>query len=326
MTTRFHDDGSRFTVRNSLPRKFLIATWILLSLLAAMRAQAQTCESLFTQRVSQDELYTAQAWMAQRFSEYPSKFSMRYKRAIARTGDPRNLGTDAISFGSGPDIFTPLINFPLAQRIHLVDSWRGWGQGTGHVLQELVLRLRAVHPESRLVIGNEGFLAGVPSEVSNLIRKTVLREETENDATSGALTYKLEAPVADKPLIIEATWNQEGLGPVSREILVHAMNYFEARDLAHLDLRLDKATLGGILIEGAPFPPALSNYTARLAPHGLAVLEAYSDYADMNGFLRDLRKTPGFRVSLVHMETYQRYGNPKPIEQRLYLVRRSLPK
>ncbi len=322
MTTRFHSSLSH----KSFPRKILIATWILLSLLAAMRAQAQTCESLFTQRLTSDEVYAAQAWMAQRFSEYPSKFSMRYKRAIARTGDPQNVGTEALSFGSGPDIFTPLINFPLAQRIHLVDSWKGWGQGTGHVLHELVMRLRAVHPEIRLAIKNEGFLASLPADVSGLIRKTVAREETERDATSEALTYKLEKFEADKPLVIEASWNQEGLGPVSREVLIHAMNYFEARDLAHLDRKLDQGTLGGILIEGAPYPPALANYTARLAPHGLAVLEAYSDYTDMNGFLRDLRKTPGFRVRLVHMETYQRYGNPKPIEQRLYLVRRSLAK
>lgn len=312
--------NSRPTAGN-LARRWMLAMWILLALLAASRAQAQTCENLFQATATTEELHVAQSWMAHRFSEYPSKFSMRFKRAIARTGDPGNLGTDAISFGSGPDIFTPLINFPQARRIHLVDSWIGWGKGTGQVLQEIVLRLRAVHPEIQLELQSEGFLRSFPSEVSNLIRKTVSRTESEQDATPEALSFKLEHHAPEQPIVIKATWNQEGLGLITREILIHGMNYFEARDLAHLDQALASGTLGGIVIEGAPFPPALRTYADRLTPGGLAILESYSDSAEMNGFFRSLRKSRGFETRLVHMETYQRYGNSAPIEQRLYLVR-----
>lgn len=75
-------------------------------------AQPTECKDVF----SRNEIQVAQVWMAHYFKNYRSGFSMRYNRARAVTGDPLNLGEDVISFGSGPDIFTPFIHYPLSKR------------------------------------------------------------------------------------------------------------------------------------------------------------------------------------------------------------------
>jgi hypothetical protein len=185
------------------------------------------------------------------------------------------------------------------------------------------MRLHAIHPDAQVILKEAGFLNLLPEDVRSLIFGTL------NDPKHIAQEDWLRFKVADlelqweaaEPMILNVTWDQEGIGQVSREILIHITpNYNNPGDLKYFDNRIETSALAGIVVEGAPFPSTLNKYIERLEENGAAVLEVYSDNADMRALLNELRRSGKYRIRLVHMETYQRYGNRKPIEQKLYLI------
>lgn len=276
----------------------------------------------------------AQQWMKDRFSRYPSLFSMRFKRGMVRTAS-KEVGP-VISFGSGPDIFTPLINFPMAQKIHLVDSFAGWGRGSGHVLRELILRMRAIHPDIQIHLLQEGFLKSLPDFIQDGVKgelnghSSSMRSLVESSAFS---EFVIESSFDDlsekyhqmwlKPLVIRLNWIQEGLGAIERDIYIHFVHdYHHDFFLSGLEQSLGSHPLSGLIVEGAPFPNGLAGYLNRLSGGGLALLEVFSDVAAQRELLSKAKSQMHFSARLVHMETYQRYGNSMPIEMKLYVLKR----
>lgn len=292
---------------------------------------AECLEILKVPQLNTAEIAVLQNWMRHHFRGYPSTFSMRFERANARAGDPRNRGSDVISFGSGPDVFTPLVNFPLARRVHLVDSWRGWGPGSGGVWRELILRIHSIHPSARLTLKEEGFVRSLPDwvreSVIGLVRDREFQVVPDFDVFKVSPNFELGdqriGQNNDGPLQIVVEWESEVIGKVEHQIFVHLVHNFDlSSQLQDLNSHLVSSQLAGVIVEAAPFPKDLRSYIWQMGRYGIAVVETYSDNAEQLALVRELRKAKEFRVRLVHMKTYQRYGDIKPIEQKLYLIQR----
>lgn len=100
------------------------------------------------------------------------------------------------------------------------------------------------------------------------------------------------------------------------------MNFNSLEYLSYLDRVLDPNGLGGLIVEGVSFPKSIEDYVSRLKVNGSALLEVYSDHSDQVKVIESLSNQPQFEVQLIHLETFIRYGEIVPVQQKLYLVRR----
>ncbi len=262
-----------------------------------------TCSELLFRKSSQlgvepKELFVAvQKWMRQYFSVYPSKFSMGFARTYAGLVEPENKAEDVVSFGSGPDIFTPLINFPLAKNIHLVDLMTGWGSGPQNVFDEILKRAQAIHPTAKLKVLRKGFT-------------------TRNGIE------KLDIKNSYKPFVLEVSWEQEDLGKVTKNIFLHPISFNNIVQLEVLDSYILKKKLAGVVVTGSQYPSSLLKYVYMLAPNASAILETYSDHKDQTKFLEHLSAMPYFKVDLLHLETHIRFQETEAVQSKLFKVKR----
>jgi hypothetical protein len=296
----------------------------------------EKCNTIFNeQNFSRDEIVSMQLWMSHHFGKYPSQFSMRYKNAMAVSGNPSNTGTDVVSFGSGPDIFTPLINYPLAVRIHLVDLFTGWGKGSGQVLSELIQRLKATHPTAEVSIESMGFLKYTPNDFQKFIKKSLetslrgysnLTKDKFYSFNFLQSSYELQNLLINngpsEPIIFNLKWQDENSHLFIKKVYAHIMDFNDSADLRYLDSKLENNLFGGIIVEGSAFPNQIEYYIQKLSLHGFAILETYSDSNFQIKVIQNFQNDKKFQVKLIHRETYMRYGNSTPIEQNLYTVER----
>jgi hypothetical protein len=298
---------------------------------ATLIEEVSACKAEFDQReVKGEELQAIKSWLKFRFSEYPSKFSMRYGNASSATTANHSAGEEVISFGSGPDLFAPMVNFPLARRYHLADSLMGWGKGTGNVLWEITQRARAVHPTAKLSLVQPGFLEYFPKEMKDEFQRWILEASPRVPKKKVLSFHLLNSDYAQrnelveagylKPLVLKLEWDFEGEGLITREIWIHLLDYNHSDDLAEMDRHIDLSSLAGIIVEGAPFPNDLNRYVRALRPGGQAVLETYSDSKNQRSLVATFRSSSEYRVKLVHMSTYHRHGEKRLTEQKLYVV------
>ncbi len=281
-------------------RKILFSIFIIHSTLSI---SAENCADLLLRRstelkVEPRVLFVAvQKWMRQYFSEYPSKFSMGFARTYAGLNEPDNKAQDVVSFGSGPDIFTPLINFPLAENIHLVDLMTGWGSGPENVFDEILKRAQAIHPTAKLKVLRKGFTA---------------RNGLQN----------LNVKNSYKPFVLEVSWQQEDLGKVNKNIFLHPISFNNVLQLEVLDSYILKKKLAGVVVTGSQFPRSLLKYIYMLAPNASAILETFSDHQDQTMMLELLSAMPYFKVDLLHLETHVRFDAVDPVQSKIFKVKR----
>jgi hypothetical protein len=285
-------------------------------------------------KVSPQELLVAtQQWQRSHFEKYPSKFSMDFYRAVPLLAVPENAGTDVVSFGAGADLYTPFISFPMADRIHLVDLWDGWGKGAGHVLWEIVQRARHVHPTAKVEILDFGFTRTVGKDFAGalaaaLANKKSLTQPPIADFAQLRL-WRSEYPGREhfmesgwrKPLKLKVSWQQEHVGELHKEILIHALDFTQPEMMEHLKAQLG-GNLAGVVVTGIGMPPALLSVLYALPAHAAAVLEVWSDFAEDVALLELLKTLPYFEVRLANLETVMRFRATEAVEQRLYVVRR----
>ncbi len=75
-------------------------------------------------------------------------------------------GQVVLSLGSGPDVFRPIFNFPLAAEYHLLDTPRSWGTSPQEALDQLFWRLRALSADGEITLLDRGFLRHVSDAVT----------------------------------------------------------------------------------------------------------------------------------------------------------------
>ena len=151
-------------------------------------------------------------------------------------------GTHIISLGSGPDIFRPLRDFPLATDYHLVDGMAGWGAGPRDVIESINVRLEALATAGgKVTMLDQGFLG----RVSDLELK---------DADALWDRFGLTRELVKSPAVWRVEWNSKSMGPQTKTVYLHAMNYDHPTQVDWLLESLGKAELGGIILTGAPVP------------------------------------------------------------------------
>jgi len=178
-----------------------------------------------------------------------------------------DLATDGevISLGSGPDVFRPLRDFPLARRIHLVDLMTGWGKGPADVLGEIEQRLAALGP---VELVSSGFVPEAGKAIQSV---------------AGMRSWQHTHPTP-RPRI----WRVRVSGlPVT--YLLHPVSY---NSTASIGPMLDETTrLSAVMVTGAPIPdrgPVVA-LTAALAPGGVWLVEDFVAPKTGESVLGDLK-------------------------------------
>lgn len=197
-----------------------------------------------------------------------------------------------------------------------MDSFKGWGKGSGDVLVEAIQRLKAIHPTARITISDEGFLRHTPSDFQNLLRSEIVGQLIRSEEL---LSFNLwntphlnqgqfwEKGVSE-PLVLDVEWTQEVLGTLKKKVFFHPMNFNSSEHLSHLNRVIKPNSLGGIIVEGAPFPESIKDYLSQLRVHGSALLEVYSDDPKQLEVIEFLSSQSQFDIQLIHLETFIRYG------------------
>lgn len=302
---------------------------------ALQAAPEDACETFLLP----NEFIGLQRWMKHHFKQYDHFASMDFERALALTVEPENTGKNAISFGAGADLYSPLINFPLAENIHLVDLWTGWGQGSGEVLREIIRRAAAIHPTAQVKIRSMGFLDFAPTAVreafTDLVDSNGVAEFS--DELLRFTFLRSEYPGRDEllqrgpgmPFVLEVRWLREDLledgksVEVRRKIFLHIADFNDPSDLAALDQTLAEngGSLAGLVVTGISWPEALSSYINHLSPHGSAVLETFSDFPDL-AKIEELRLNPALEVQHAALRTMIRWGQSHPVQQSLWVIKK----
>lgn len=288
-------------------------------------------DSSCAQFLARSDIQQAQLQMLNDFTDYKAYASMEFPRAIKYTAAPENRYKHVMSFGSGPDVFTALVNFPLADNIHLVDSLVGWGKGTGEVLSEIINRLRSSHQTAEIKLFSLGFIEKLPPNFKNEILNLINKNTNLTEDALGFSLWHSEYPAHAEyiknegffePLIIEMKWTQSGVGAQSKKIYVHAINFNNPEQLKTVNSFMNSHELGGIIIEGAPFPHNIAQYLEKLMPHGIALLEVYSDDKDQVAFIDSIKKDESFHVASITTESYKRLNQNTQVHQTLYFVKK----
>jgi hypothetical protein len=285
-----------------------------------------------------------QRWMSHYFTQYlkESEFSMTYDVGRVWTTNSAPIAHDVVSFGSGPDIFTPLINFPLARRIHLVDLTTGWGEGSGRVLLEIFKRARAINPTSKIQVKKVGFVNHFPTELQKeFISLLIAINDSNVDTTKISDNflsfsifkddYPMKANLIEnlgrEPFVIKVSWIQEAYGPLETEIYLHPIDFNKPEHLGYLNSYLGSNPLAGIVVTGIGFPLSLKYYVDKIAPGGHAILETFvhpNDWTSGEEFIRDLEVTSEYKVNLGSLKAYRLSGDEyvtlPPSVQRRYVI------
>lgn len=206
-------------------------------------------------------------------------FSQSLGREWQHASPEIGVNGHVISFGSGPDIFRPIFDWPLAKHFHLVDLFTGWGADPLEPLTQILVRLQALGPETNVQIIDRGFL----------------NEFTTGQLQNGEFFREVVRilPEARTPAKIRVQWKDPALGTQTRFIWLHPMDYNnqgEAQELINSIPTGDQLT--GILATGALMPESkiLKKYIfPRLLPGAIVVEENYRReqmHVIWNGFSR----------------------------------------
>lgn len=160
-------------------------------------------------------------------------------------------GGAVVSLGSGPDLLRPLLDFPHAEEIHLVDHLRGWGRGPEAVLAEIESRALSLGKDAELRTVRWGFRRGFPG---------------------GRLG---RAPLeARSPWVFDVTWTSAAFGKVRRRFFVHPLDFSRKAPSAEIERRFRRRRLSGILATGfQPMPDIVGALSNRLPLGGAIVLD-----------------------------------------------------
>ena len=215
-----------------------------------------------------------------------------------------------ISFGSGPDVYRPLVDFPWAKHFHLVDILTGWGQGPGHLVYELYQRLLHLHPDLQMSIVDPGFLqhTGVPTlqVINNYLAINPALLQTGNVLfTEGywGRWYQRESEVLC-PLVIRLTFTTYDGVRLTKFLYLHPLDF---NDNDHLDILFSSTSikynhLVGILITGIGPPKMLSKLADKLATGGTIVFE-HIGRSELSPIVAELvRRDANFNTTIIPVE------------------------
>lgn len=182
-----------------------------------------------------------------------------------------------ISFGSGPDIFRPLVDFPLASHFHLVDLLIGWGTGPGEVIHEFKERIKAINSTADISVIHPGFTARMSPKdlIAHPSDPKVIRDQTPH--------FWLGFRTRDayrEPLVIGARWKDSSGRQQQRMFYLHPLDYNDEGHMAELGAFLLPAQkLAGMLVTGTMMPrsAAVNSFLDKMArDEGTFVLETWS--------------------------------------------------
>jgi hypothetical protein len=176
-------------------------------------------------------------------------------------------GSHVISLGSGPDVFRPVHDFPLAQHFHLFDCLAGWGDSPTQVVEEIESRLASIAGGTPPVRLTDGFWASLSPD---------LRLDGDMLWSNAVISYPVE------PMVWKACWNSPSLGLQEKYVYLHMLDYDNPQQLVqHLNAMGNGADLGGLLLASAPWPrpECMDALLKLLRPGSEFVYENYSNTA-----------------------------------------------
>lgn len=202
--------------------------------------------------------------------------------AQAEVLDPsRAADGHVISVGSGPDVFTPLHDFPLAKHFHLYDWLADWGRlEPKGIIGAIESNLRAIGPEATVELVSAGFAAKLSDEVLDDTRW--FRKKVDKNPLLVA-----------EPMTWRVSWESPALGAQERFYHLHPLNYnYPAQVETSLSAIPAGEDVAGILLTGAPMPGAeiVTRLMGRLRAGGVFVFEEYRelDVEPSRDYLRSL--------------------------------------
>ncbi len=178
-----------------------------------------------------------------------------------------SAGEHVVSLGSGPDIFRPLYNFPLAKHIHLIDVLEGWHPNPNVALLELVRRLENIGPNAHVELIDGGFA----------------------DANLGH---------PPRPCRWKVSWDSDFSGRQTRYVSLHREDYRDIEAVQTVLSHIEAEKIAALFITMARFPEgeALSLFLDKLKVGG--VFHADMDYLNLEGNT----STPADPSVRAHME------------------------
>jgi hypothetical protein len=194
-----------------------------------------------------------------------------------------NVTGAVVSFGSGADLFRPLIAFPLAKEIHLVDTWSRWLRDDSPelALREIENRAKHLAPDAKVKTTQEGFRAHLHEDY-----------------------------LGRDPWIFEIEWTEFG----ERQhvtVYAHAIDFNNETQMLGLEKQINVidrpgSELQAVLLTGTSYPRDLYAFNLKnLAYHGWVVLEY--EKADLS-MLQDFERftySGYFDSKLLSIETFQ---------------------
>ena len=168
--------------------------------------------------------------------------------------------------GAGADVFRPIVDYPLTDEYHFLDSLQGWGQSPVHLIASIVDRLSFLAAD--VAVETEGFLKNYDS-----VLKPNLMDH--GNPVSNLLSYLslVEAPsehVSVTPLVIRFTLPLH-VGGVEKRIFIHPYDIASHEDHVRFLAHLGGRRLAGVLqagLSGTPHAEDLKLLLEALEPTG----------------------------------------------------------
>lgn len=274
------------------------------------------------------------------YREKFSKYSMDNRGLFNFSSREKHRNGQVLYLGSGPDVFSTVLNFPLAKDYHFWEAFSGWGSGPGEMLFEIFRRISVLVPGVSVRLVQPGWLylleVSLQREIENLIvhsPSVAATDQLLDSSFSSDLWEKIYfSKTMFAPIVIEAKWDTGDsiVGMQKKYFHLHLGNFSNPFHHEVMRKRIAKRgrdlvgimSLGVSWSENLGFPAAddgpslMLPWLNELAAGGIFLGDVYDDYSNIGQFLRWYQRSHAAegKLSRLREEYILRRGSSVPIK------------